>query len=48
MPFHRLHTVIILLANAYMEIACFDPEQPELKRHWVIRRTADYSKVCLL
>lgn len=45
MNFHRLHTVIVLLANAYLEVACPDPEQPELKRHWQIRRTVDYRLI---
>lgn len=43
----KLHTVIVYLANAYMEICCIDPWLPELKRHWVIRRTVDYSRVCM-
>lgn len=47
MNFHRLHTVIVLLSNAYVEIACPDMELPELRRHWLIRRTVDYSQVCL-
>ncbi|CAG4900564.1 hypothetical protein [Paraburkholderia saeva] len=46
MTFHRLHTVLVLLSNAYLEIACHDMEQPELKRHWVIRRTVDLKHVC--
>lgn len=45
--FHRLHTVIVLLANAYMEITCSDMDAPEMSRHWVIRRTVDYSRVCI-
>ena len=45
MNFHRLHTVLVLLANAYMEIACPDMEQPELARHWFIRRSVDYGSV---
>lgn len=47
MRFPSLHTVIVLLANAYMEIACPDMEAPELHRHWVIRRTVDYSQICI-
>jgi hypothetical protein len=43
----KLHTVIILLANAYMELTCIDPWREVSKRHWVIRRTVDYSKVCM-
>lgn len=46
MNFHRLHTVLVLLANAYIEIACADMELPELHRHWQIRRTVDYGQVC--
>lgn len=42
----RLHTVIVLLANAYMEIACPDMELPEMRRHWLIRRTVDLGSVC--
>lgn len=47
MNFHRLHTVIVLLANGYMEIACPNMEAPEMQRHWVIRRTVDFKHVCL-
>jgi hypothetical protein len=43
----KLHTVIVLLANAYIELCCFDPWLPELQRHWVVRRTVDYSGICL-
>ena len=39
-----LHTVLILLANCYMEMVCVDPEKPELQRHWLIRRTVDLAK----
>jgi hypothetical protein len=46
MYFHRLHIVIVLLSNAYLEIACPDMEQPEMHRHWMIRRTVDYGQVC--
>lgn len=42
----KLHTVLILLANAYMELTCIDPWMTESKRHWVIRRTVDYRHVC--
>lgn len=45
MNFHRLHTVIVLLANAYMEVCCPDMELPELKRHWIIRRTVDLNSL---
>ena len=45
MGFHRLHTVLVLLANAYLEIACPDMEQPELRRHWLMRRTVDLNHV---
>lgn len=45
MNFHRLHTVLVLLANAYMEIACPDMEMPEMRRHWSIRRTVDYAAI---
>ena len=44
----RLHTVLVLLSGCYMEMACVDPEKPELQRHWLIRRTVDYSRVVLL
>jgi hypothetical protein len=47
MNFHRLHTVLVLLANAYMEVACPNPEAPEMSRCWVIRRTVDYSRICI-
>jgi hypothetical protein len=45
MNFHRLHTVLVLLANAYLEIACPDMEQPEMRRHWMMRRTVDLNSV---
>jgi hypothetical protein len=41
--FNRLHTVLVMLANAYMEIACADMGAPEMQRHWQIRRTVDYA-----
>lgn len=41
-------TQIILLSSAYMEVCCIDPWLPEMKRHWIIRRTVDYSQICLL
>lgn len=44
----RLHTVLVLLSGCYMEMVCVDPEQPELQRHWVIRRYVDYGSVVLL
>lgn len=43
MNFHRLHTVIVILSGGYMEIACVNPEAPEMQRHWVIRRTVDFA-----
>jgi hypothetical protein len=43
----KLHTVLVLLSGCYMEMACPDPEAPELLRHWVIRRYVDYGAVCL-
>ncbi len=43
----KLHTVIVLLSNAYLEIACVDMERSELRRHWVVRRTVDYSRICI-
>jgi hypothetical protein len=42
-----LHTVIVMLASAYMEVCCYDMEQPEVRRHWLIRRTVDYNQICL-
>jgi hypothetical protein len=44
--FHRLHTVLVLLANGYLEVSCPNYEASELRRHWVIRRTVDYRNVC--
>ena len=41
----KLHTVIVILANAYLEIACADYDLPEIHRHWTIRRTVDYRHV---
>ena len=45
MKLSTLHTVLILLANAYMEVACPDMEAPEMRRHWLIRRTVDFRHV---
>lgn len=45
--FHHIHTAIVLLANGYLEVACFDMERTELRRHWVVRRTVDYSRICI-
>ena len=42
-----MHTEIILLANGYMEVACYDHWRPEMQRHWLIRRTVDYARICL-
>jgi hypothetical protein len=47
MNFHRLHTVLVLLAGGYLEVVCPNMEAPEMLRHWVIRRTVDYSRICL-
>lgn len=43
----HVHTVIVLLANGYLEIACPDYGLPELRRHWLIRRTVDYSAITI-
>jgi hypothetical protein len=40
-----VHTEIIPLANAYLEVACADMWMPEMQRHWVVRRTVDLSAV---
>lgn len=40
-----LHTVLILLANGYIETACYDMWLPEMKRHWILRRTVDYGQI---
>lgn len=45
MPFRQIHTVIVLLANGYLEVACFDMDRSELRRHWVVRRTVGYESV---
>jgi hypothetical protein len=42
-----MHTEITLLANAYMEMFCWDMWEVATKRHWIIRRTVDYSRICL-
>lgn len=39
----HLRTVLVLLANCYMETVCVDPEQAIMQRHWVIRRYVDYG-----
>jgi hypothetical protein len=44
-PDSLVHTVIIVLANAYIEVVCADMYLPEIKRHWVVRRTVDLSQV---
>jgi hypothetical protein len=41
------HTVLVLLANAYMEMVCVDPEAKPVEQHWIIRRTVDYSRITL-
>lgn len=46
MIFRHIHTAIVLLANGYIEVACFDMERSELRRHWIVRHTVDYSNVC--
>lgn len=43
----KLHTELVLLAYAYLEVTCIDPWLEGTKRHWVIRRTVDYSRICL-
>lgn len=40
-----MHTVLILLANSYMEITCCDMWESEIRRHWQVRRTVDYSRL---
>jgi len=45
MKLTSLHTVLVLLSNAYLEIACLDMEAPEMRRHWMIRRTVDLRYV---
>jgi len=45
--FHQLYTVIVLLANGYLELACPDMDLPEFKRHWLYVRTVDYSQIVL-
>jgi hypothetical protein len=42
-----VHTVITPLANAYIEVACADMWLPETQRHWTIRRTVDYTRICI-
>jgi hypothetical protein len=43
-----MSTSITLLANGYLEIACAQPWLPLLSRRYVIRRTVDYTSICLL
>lgn len=43
----HVHTVLVLLANAYMEMTCVDPWARSIDQHWVIRRTVDYSRITL-
>jgi hypothetical protein len=43
--FNRLHTVLVMLANGYLEVSCPDMDLPEMLRHWTIRRTVDYRHV---
>lgn len=42
-----MHTELVLLANAYIEVKCLTPWLPALQKRWIIVRTVDYSKVCL-
>lgn len=44
-PDPLVHTVIIVLANAYLEVACADMYMPEIQRHWIVRRTVDLAQV---
>jgi hypothetical protein len=44
-PESLVHTVIIVLANAYLEVACADMYLPEMQRHWIVRRTVDLAQV---
>ena len=39
------HVELCFLASAYIECVCYDPWLPEVKRHWTIRRTVDYSEI---
>jgi len=42
-----MSTSIVLLANGYLEIVCIDSWAPPLLRHYLIRRTVDYGRVCV-
>lgn len=41
-----MSTSITVLSGGYMEIACIDPWLAPLLRHYVIRRTVDYARIC--
>lgn len=45
MKLNHIHTALVLLANAYLEICCYDMERSELRRHWIIRRTVDHNSI---
>ena len=47
MLFRHIHTAIVLLANGYIEVCCPNYDASELRRHWVVRRTVDYSRICI-
>lgn len=42
-----MSTSITLLANGYLEIVCTDPWRSPLCRHYIIRRTVDYTSICV-
>ena len=42
-----MSTSITLLANGYIEVACADPWLSPLLPHYIIRRTLDYTSVCI-
>jgi hypothetical protein len=46
MNFHRIHTVIVLLANGYLEVSCANyDDASELRRRWFVRRTVDHNSI---
>jgi hypothetical protein len=38
-------TMIVLLANAYIEVVCINPWLPPILRKWSIVRTVNYEAV---
>jgi hypothetical protein len=40
-----MSTTLTILSGGYLEIACANPWAEPLRRHYVIRRTVDWSSI---